>query len=99
MWMTTVAMLRCSNNPTVHLIKEIDHRDEDQRLVWLERDVRESIRFTNARTATRSLDLPLAIGDPHLIPSPILCPSVDSGQCTAATTAGFLQRLPPAPIA
>ena len=35
-------------------------------------------------------DLPLAIGDPpYLFPNPILCLSVDSGQCTPATVAGF----------
>jgi hypothetical protein len=57
--------------------------------------------FTNARTATRSLDLPLAIGDPSIsVPpaSPILCPSADSGQCTAATAAGFLCMVPVAPL-
>jgi hypothetical protein len=46
--------------------------------------------FTNARTATRSFDLPLAIGDPpYLFPNPILGLSVDSDQCTPATVAGF----------
>ena len=29
--------------------------------------------LSNARTATRNLDLPLAIGAPHLIPSPSYC--------------------------
>jgi hypothetical protein len=29
--------------------------------------------FNNVRTADRNLDLPLAIGDPHLIPSPSYC--------------------------
>jgi len=44
--------------------------------------------FNNARTATRNLDLPLAIDDPHLLTAPPTA-SADSGQCLAATTAGF----------
>src|SRR3974390_1026165 len=57
----------------------------------LRRRIRRLVRsrfFNNARTATRNLDLPLAIGDPHLLTVPPTA-SVDSGQCRAATTAGF----------
>ena len=51
--------------------------------------------FTSARTAPRSLDLPLAIANPHLVPAAlILCLSVDSGQCTLATVAAFLMTGP-----
>jgi hypothetical protein len=51
--------------------------------------------LTNARTATRSLDLPLAIAAPRVCPSagPILCPSVEPGQCAAATAAAFFCTL------
>src|SRR6516162_2082084 len=49
--------------------------------------------FNNARTATRNLDLPLAIGDPHLLTAPPTA-SADSGQCRAATRAGFFWHPP-----
>jgi hypothetical protein len=46
--------------------------------------------FTNARTATRSLDLPLAIGDPHVCPSgPIFVYRSIPASVIAATAAGF----------
>ena len=57
----------------------------------LRRRIRRLVRsrvFNNARTATRNLDLPLAIGDPHLLTAPPTA-KADSGQCMAATTAGF----------
>jgi hypothetical protein len=47
--------------------------------------------FTNARTATRSLDLLLAIGDPHVCPSgPIFVYRSIPASVIAATAAGFL---------
>ena len=49
--------------------------------------------FNNARTATRNLDLPLAIGDPHLLTAPPTA-SADSGQCMAATMGGFFWHPP-----
>jgi hypothetical protein len=47
--------------------------------------------FSNARTATRNRDLPLAIRRPHnLLPSaPGNTSLANSDQCSAATTAGF----------
>jgi hypothetical protein len=63
-----------------------------RRVGKVRRRIRRLVRsrvFNSARTATRNLDLPLAICDPILVPA-LLTSSPDSGQCMAATRRAFL---------